>query len=297
MIQRHLDITDNAELDFKDMEFLFTPLDFSRLADILRTDTGIVLERSKMPLVYARLAKRLRALDLKSFKKYCAFIASPEGRDEYQCMIEALTTNVTRFFREAHHFEHLKTRVLPALVAGARRGQRVRIWSAGCSTGEEPYSIALTILLLMPDASQFDIKVLATDIDTNVLHRGMEGLYTEKSLISIDSTTRARWFDDAGTVADEPAWRVGHDLQDLISFRRANLIGKWPMKGPFDVIFCRNTVIYFDEAARKQIWNKMVSLLAPGGHLYIGHSERMPIDADRLRQVGLTTYRNKERAA
>jgi chemotaxis protein methyltransferase CheR len=155
----------------------------------------------------------------------------------------------------------------------------------------------LTILSLMPDASQFDIKVLATDIDTNVLHRGMEGLYTEKSLISIDSTTRARWFDDAGTVADEPAWRVGHDLQDLISFRRANLIGKWPMKGPFDVIFCRNTVIYFDEAARKQIWNKMVSLLAPGGHLYIGHSERMPIDADRLRQVGLTTYRNKERAA
>ena len=264
--------------------------DFLRLAELLHDEAGIVLDASKRPLVYARLSRLLRALHLTSFEAYCDIIATEDGIAERRRMIEALTTNVTRFFREAHHFDHLKTKVLPRMIAAARKGQRIRLWSAGCSTGEEPYSIALTVLDALPDAAQFDIRVLATDIDTDVLCKGDEGRYPETAVARIEPALRDRWLVPE---ADRAWWRVGAELRALVTFRAANLMGEWPMRGPFQVIFCRNTVIYFDPATCKDIWQKMFSRLAPGGFLYVGHSERMPLPAAQFSPAGLSTYRRE----
>ena len=274
----------------EDAAFPFSLADFLDIAQMLHADTGIVLEQSKMPMVYARLAKRLRALGLKGFRKYRTFVATKQGADERKYMVRALTTNITRFFREEHHFEHLKSQVLPQLIEGARRGARIRMWSAGCSTGEEPYSIAITLFSMMPDAAEFDIKILATDIDTDVLGKAQEGVYSEESLGPIGTELRQRWLQPAEPVGGVEFWRVHQELRALITFRTANLTSAWPMKGPFQVIFCRNTVIYFEEAVRRQIWQKMASVLSPNGYLYIGHSERIAANIDSFHPVGLTVY-------
>ena len=174
-------------------EFAFTRDDFADLAGILQAEAGIVLERSKAPLVYSRLSRRLRALGFASFRQYRAHISTSAGAGERRLMLEALTTNVTRFFREAHHFEHLRASVLPSLLAGAQRGRRVRLWSAGCSSGEEPYSIALTVLSLLPDATRYDIRILATDIDRHVLEEGARGRYSRAALAKAPAPLRERW--------------------------------------------------------------------------------------------------------
>jgi chemotaxis protein methyltransferase CheR len=277
--------------DFTDGEFPFTQADFHRIADILHAETGIALDQGKMPLVYSRLARRLRALGLKSFTAYHARISTHAGAGERRQMIEALTTNVTRFFREAHHFEHLATEVLPALVAEARAGGRVRLWSAGCSSGEEPYSMALTVLAQLPDAARYDIKILATDIDSQVLGRGQAGRYPSGAVARIDPALRERWMIPDEGPDGAPVWLVGDEMRALVGFRAANLLGEWPMKGPFQVIFCRNVVIYFDETLRDDVLAKMTALLSPGGHLYVGHSERLKPDGENLQFVGLSTYR------
>ncbi len=274
--------------DFVGGEYPFTVHDFTRLAQILRAETGIVLEEGKMPLLYARLAKRLRELGMDSFKSYCAFIATAAGADERRRMLEALTTNVTRFFRGPHHFEHLRTQVMPQLATQARRGRRVRFWSAGCSSGEEPYSIALTILSVLPEAAQLDVKVLATDIDSDVLQRGKEGVYSETALAQVNSELRRRWFGPAESQSE--CRRAGPELRALVAFRNSNLVGPWPMKGPFEVIFCRNTVIYFDEDVRTQIWSKMAALLSHGGHLYGANYHGMLPLQHRGQQVAFNVY-------
>lgn len=286
-----LDMEVLDDLDFTDGEFAFTSADFLRLAEILRAETGIALDHGKMTLVYSRLAKRLRTLGLTSFRGYCALISAEAGAGERRLMIESLTTNVTRFFREAHHFDQLAAEVLPDLIAEARQGGRVRLWSAGCSSGEEPYSLALTVLALLPDASRYDIKILATDIDTQILRQGQEGRYPNAAVARIDPALRERWMTCDDAVAGAPAWRVGEEMRALVSFRAANLLGDWPMKGPFQVIFCRNVVIYFDEALRDDVLNRMGALLAPGGYLYVGHSERLKPSVSDLRFVALSTYR------
>ena len=279
--------------DFAGREFPFTPADFDKIAEILHAEIGIVLDQGKMPLVYSRLTKRLRALGLKSFEDYYARISTLAGAGERRLMIEALTTNVTRFFREAHHFDHLATEILPNLVDEARKGGRVRLWSAGCSSGEEPYCMALSVLALLPDARRYDIKILATDIDTQVLAQGREGRYSNAAVARIDPALRERWMirEDGATGAGAPTWRMGEDMRALVSFRTANLLGAWPMTGPFQVIFCRNVVIYFDEALRDEVLRKMAQLLSRDGHLYVGHSERVSLDISDLKFVGLSTYR------
>jgi len=288
-----LDISaaDGLTQDMGDGEFPFTLEDFLKLAEIMQTETGIALDRGKMPLVYSRLTKRLRALGLKSFDRYSAHISTRAGAGERRTMIEALTTNVTRFFREAHHFEHLAAEVLPGLIDLALEGGRVRLWSAGCSSGEEPYSMALTLLALLPDASRYDIKILATDIDTQVLGAARTGRYSNEAVTRIDPALRDRWMVRDDAVAGAPAWLAGDEMRALVGFRSANLLGEWPMKGPFQVIFCRNVVIYFDEALRDDVLGKMSALLSPGGHLYVGHSERLKTTDSSLEFVGLSTYR------
>ncbi|HEY4029995.1 MAG TPA: protein-glutamate O-methyltransferase [Caulobacteraceae bacterium] len=279
-------------------EFLFTEEDFARIAKMLHDDAGIYLPEAKATLVYSRLAKRLRALGLQSFRDYCAMLAEGSGDSvgERQQMLAALTTNVTRFFREPHHFEHLKAKVLPPLLDAARRGGRVRLWSAACSTGPEPWSMALTVLSLAPDAAQLDLRILATDIDPNVVAEGKRGVYRNDAVEPIPNDLRTRWMQRVGQDG-ELAWSAGEEMRKLVSFRELNLIGSWPMKGRFDVIFCRNVVIYFEEETQARVWSRFKPLLTREGRLYIGHSERLngPAAAAFVSD-GLTTYRFAEGA-
>lgn len=272
-------------------EFLFTEEDFRRISAMLHADAGIAIPETKATLVYSRLAKRLRALGLRSFRDYCSLLAENAGGDERQMMMAALTTNVTRFFREPHHFDHLANYLQP-LLAEAKRGGRVRIWSAGCSNGQEPYSIALTILALLPDAADYDVRVLASDIDPNMVAEGRAGYYRQDVVAPIPESVRKRFLstNDGGRT-----WGVSDAMRALVAFRELNLIGDWPMKGPFDAIFCRNTVIYFEEDTQSRVWSRFEPMLKPGGRLYIGHSERLTGPAvSKFVNDGLTTYRKIE---
>jgi len=269
-------------------DFIFTGEDFRRIAAMLYDMAGITLPETKVTLVYSRLAKRLRALGLTNFRDYCALVAGVEGLDERQQMLAALTTNVTRFFREPHHFDHLLKHVIEPAVGRVRAGGRLRIWSAGCSTGQEPYSIALTILAALPEAADFDVKILATDIDPNVIATAKAGVYAESLVEAIPAQVRSRWLEREK--ADRDLWRVGEKARRLVAFRELNLMGAWPMKGPFDAIFCRNVVIYFDEAAQERIWARYAELMAPGGRLYVGHSERVTATDIGFESDGLTSY-------
>lgn len=271
-------------------EYCLTAEDFRRISAMIHADAGISMPAHKATLVYSRLAKRLRILGLKDFSEYCALVASAEGSGERQEMLAALTTNVTRFYREPHHFEHLRTQILPPLIASARKGGRVRLWSAACSSGQEPYSIALTVLSLLPDAAQRDIRILATDIDPNMIAIGKSGLYDRSAIEPVPSDLRQRWF--APVEGDRGMVRIADQARALVEFRRLNLIGEWPMRGTFQAIFCRNVAIYFDDPTQGKIWSRMVTLLDPAGALYIGHSERVSGPAERkLRSDGITTYR------
>ncbi|MCW8305998.1 protein-glutamate O-methyltransferase [Acidiphilium sp. PA] len=271
-------------------EYRLTAEDFRQISAMIYADAGIAMPDHKATLVYSRLAKRLRALGLKNFSEYCELVGSPTGGDERQEMLAALTTNVTRFYREPHHFEHLRTQILPPLIASARKGGRVRLWSAASSSGQEPYSMALTVLSLLPDAAQHDVRILATDIDPNMIAIGKAGLYEKSAIEPVPPDLRQRWFapadENRGMVKIADAARV------LVEFRRLNLIGDWPMQGRFQAIFCRNVAIYFDDPTQAAIWSRMVPLLDPAGALYIGHSERVSGPAERLlRSDGITTYR------
>ncbi len=272
-----------------DGEFLLTANDFNAIARLLHDETGITLHEGKATLLYSRLGKRLRALGMTEFRSYCDLLADPEEREERGRMIRALTTNVTKFFREPHHFDHLRDVVLPPLLQAAERGGRVRIWSAACSTGQEPYSLALTILRVLPNAAKLDVRVLATDIDTTVLETASTGQYSADALAGVPAELRARWFEKAGA-----EWKAGEALRRLVSFRALNLIGPWPMRGPFDVIMCRNVVIYFGEDTQTEIWKRFTPMLSPGGHLYIGHSERVSGPAAKSYvSAGITTYQRR----
>jgi len=279
-------------------DFLLTRDDFGRIAAMLHADAGIHLSDAKAALVYSRLAKRLRSLGLESFHDYCALVDSREGRGERQKMLAALTTNVTKFFREPHHFDHLARNVLPPLVEAARRGAKVRLWSAACSNGQEPYSIALTLLSVMPDAARYDVKVLATDIDPNMLKEADRGVYSEAAVAAVPAALRARWFfrvpgkGDRGKEPEE--LKVADNVRALVSFRELNLVGTWPMKGLFHAIFCRNVAIYFTEETQRALWSRFAPRLEPGGTLYIGHSERLTGPAaDAFETDGITTYRSR----
>ena len=270
-------------------DLFFTHEDFRQIAGMLHDDAGIFLPEGKSTLVYSRLAKRLRALGLESFRQYCEIVAGADGVDERKRMLAALTTNVTRFFREPHHFEHLRTAVLPGLIAEARRGGRVRIWSAACSTGQEPYSIALTLNALMPDAADHDVRILASDIDPNVVATARAGIYDEDAVSQIPAELRRSGLERAPD--RRSAWSVVPAVRELIAFRELNLIGPWPMTGTFQVIFCRNVVIYFEEETQIRIWNRFRAIMSPGARLYIGHSERLVGTGSHFESDGLTSYR------
>lgn len=275
-------------------EFGFEREDFDFIATTLYEDAGIHLPPSKANLVYSRLTKRLRKLGLESFRDYCALVGSSDGADERTQMIAALTTNVTRFFREPHHFDHLKAKLVGPLAKEIRGGRRLRIWSAGCSSGQEPYSIALSILSLIPEARAYNVRILATDINTHVLETARRGVYTVDEVSSVPPDLRRAWLESAGGGNQ----RLDEGPRGLITFRPLNLVGGWPMSGPFDAVFCRNVLIYFDEKTQMRILNRMTSLIRPGGYLYLGHSERLVGPAEAVFKIdGTTSYRKLGGAA
>lgn len=276
-------------------EFPLTRRDLNEIAAMIYADAGIYLNETKASLVYSRLSKHIRSLGLKGFRDYCALVASPAGAAARRDMLSHLTTNFTRFFRENHHFEHLKTEVLPQLIARAKAGGRVRIWSAACSDGQEPYSIALTVLSLLPNAADYDFRILATDIDPKILALARAGCYDATALETVNPAMRKQWFKEV-EVGGRVKWQIDDRVKRLITFNELNLMAQWPVKGPFDVIFCRNVVIYFDEPTQMKIWSRFAGVLDSGGHLYIGHSERVSGDAKAVfDNIGVTTYRHTGR--
>lgn len=273
-------------------ELLLTREDFQKIASLLHQDAGIYLPESKATLVYSRLAKRLRSLGLESFRDYCALVVSETGIDERQRMLAALTTNVTRFFREPHHFKHLEQNVLARKIDAVRKGGRLRIWSAACSNGQEPYSIAMSVLAVIPDAHELDVKILATDIDPDMIAAGVDGVYGREAMEAVPPHLRSRWFIPLGGERQE--WSVSEELASLVAFRELNLIARWPMTGRFDAIFCRNVLIYFEEKTQEKIWSRFAPFLNADGRLYIGHSERVSGPAAAaFESDGVTTYRLK----
>ena len=274
-------------------EAAIEPQEYRRIAALVREVAGISLSDGKTALVQARLTKRLRALGIQSFRDYCALIESDDeaALDERQELITAITTNVTQFFREPHHFETLRTRVLPPLIQRAERGGRVRIWSAGCSSGQEPYSIALTLLALAPDVGRHDVRILATDLDRAVLATASRGVYPEAAVKVIPAPQRKAHFEPVRT-EDETLYSVGTAPRALIRFRQLNLTADWPMKGGFDVIFCRNVMIYFDSSTETMALRRFAELLPAGGWLFVGHSERInTLTLPMFASDGITTYR------
>jgi len=284
------------ELAVKDGEFAFTWSDFRQIAELVHSEAGIVLTETKANLVYSRLAKRLRAIGLRSFREYCALIEGADGADERQAMIAAMTTNVTRFFREPHHFEYLKKRVFPETLEATRTGAKLRIWSAGASSGEEAYSIALTALDVMPEAAGLDLLILATDIDPEMLRRGRAGVYPSRQLGDIPVELKRRWFRPLARREDSDFEAVP-ELRSMIRFKELNLLHDWPMAGRFDIVFCRNVMIYFDEATQNEVWARFAGVLRPGGILCIGHSERIAVANHPFDLVGQTIYRRQGAAS
>lgn len=272
-----------------DMAVTYTPGDFRRIAEFLHETTGILLTEANDRMVYARLAARVLELGLDSFSAYLDQALGPRETDERDRFISALTTNTTHFYRESHHFDFLETQVFPGLIERARSGERIRIWSAGCSTGEEPYSLAICLLKAFPDAPSHDLKILATDLDRAALARATAATYAPNSVRDMSPALLSLGFD---RVAGSDQWTPKPQVRSLITFRQLNLIGAWPFRGLFDVIFCRNVAIYMDADTQEQIWTGFRDRLPANGHLFIGHSERLsPSLRSSFTIVGNTIYR------
>jgi len=273
-------------------EFELTDADFRFLARQVHDLTGIVIHERKRDMIYARLSRRLRALGMVNFSAYCDFLDGPEGGAEIAAMINAVTTNLTHFFREPHHFEHLRQTALPGFVASARNGadRRLRLWSAGCSSGEEPYSIAMTVKSTPVDLSRWDLRILATDLDSDMVARASAGSYKAADAESIPAGLAAKYTDEV-TTTKGPEVRMRDSLRQMLTFKQLNLMGAWPMRGPFDAIFCRNVMIYFDAETKAALVDRYAELLQPDGWLYIGHSESLAKLTDRFQLVGRTIYR------
>ncbi len=259
---------------------------FSQLARIVHEESGISLPETKRGLLAARISRRLRILKMDDFSAYCGLLSSAQGVDERRNLITAITTNVTAFFRESHHFDFMTREILPGLIAQAKNGGRVRIWSAACSSGEEAYSIAMSVLDVFPDVARYDFLILASDIDPLMIQKANDGCYSDHDLRGFEPAKRDQYF-----ARSENGFEVRAHVRKILRFAELNLHGEWPFRGRFDVIFCRNVVIYFDTPLRQKLWSKFAERLNQTGHLLIGHSERIDGPAaNSFRLVGPTTY-------
>ncbi len=238
--------------------------EFGRISDTMREVAGIKLPPGKETLVKSRLSKRLRVLGLEDFDAYLRFLDEDGTGGELTEMVDALTTNKTSFFRESAHFDHVVEEVL---TQGGPTG--LRLWSAGCSTGEEPYTLAMLVREHAP--TRTDTRILATDISGHALRAARLGEYPPAVVEAVPEVLRKRYLERGAGGRS----RVAAELRSLVSFAHLNLMGEWPMRGPFDVIFCRNVMIYFGRDVRERLVRRFHGMLRPGGHLYVGHSESL----------------------
>lgn len=268
-------------------EISLSEREFSRIKSRVYSVAGIALSDAKRTLVISRLSKIVRGLGLSSFDAYIDHLERGGTAQDGQDFVNALTTNLTRFYREDHHFDHLRSHV-GALIAQKPRGMRLRIWSAGCSTGQEPYTIGMDLLAAFPELKRWDFRILATDIDTAVIGKAARGIYPENELSGL-TPERQRLFERGA----DGTLRIPAQVRELIAFKPLNLIGPWPMKGPFDAIFCRNVAIYFDKPTQGEMFGRMGKMLAPEAFLYIGHSENLGAGGGDFRLVGKTIYQSR----
>lgn len=272
-------------------EFKFRQEEFQALRKIVYDRTGINLKDNKEQMVYTRLARRIRSLKMKDFASYLEFLTSRDGEEEVADFVNAMTTNLTRFFREDHHFQHLRHEVVRAKLEGNRVGlydKNLRIWSAGCSKGMEPYSIAMTVKASLPRGEGWYTRILATDIDTNMLDIGREGVYRAKECAGIPKPLEKRFVKHEG---DD--MHMSQELKDMIHFKYLNFMDDWPIKTKFDAIFCRNVMIYFDHPTQEKLINRFVDLLEDHGVLYVGHAEALVANHPQLVSVGRSSFRIK----
>ncbi len=273
-------------------EYSLSKGQFKFICDTVYKTTGIVLDERKREMVYRRLMRRTRQLKLPSFDAYCQLLKDDQG-SELPSFINAITTNLTSFFRESHHFDYIAEKFLPDHIKTHRHTKRLRIWSAACSTGEEPYSLAITLLDAEPNlTANWDAKILATDLDTEVLAKGQSGIYTKDRIDGLPKSMLKKWFTQ-GKGENADLVRVSPKLNEMITFNQLNLLHKWPMRGPFDLIICRNVHIYFDRQTQDRLIQRYHELLRPGGILILGHSESMSKTQTQFNLLGRTIFEKK----
>lgn len=262
--------------------------EFQRVADRVFDMAGIVLESHKRQMIVSRLSRRLRARGIDDLTTYLDRLDNGKDQAELQEFLNTLTTNLTSFFRESHHFTHFEHNVLTPFKTQQR--DKLRVWSAGCSSGEEPYSIALSALETLGRIPR-DFKILATDLDTKMIDRGRAATYPAERVAGIDT----RYGRHLKRQPEGETIKLPQAAQDAVSFRQLNLLQPWPMSGPFDVIFCRNVMIYFNAQTKAQLVDRFAQLLVPGGFLYLGHSESILGEHALLSNKGETTYQRVAR--
>lgn len=267
---------------------------FREIARIAADEAGLAIPESKMALVQSRISKRMRAIGVETFSDYLKIVGNRDNRDERRELVSVLTTNVSSFFREKHHFDFFAKTVLSHLKTRLAAGGSVRIWSAGCSSGQEPYSIAMECFRADPDILSKDFLILATDIDAQILERAAKGQYSASEIAGIEDADLRRHFE---TDSNGATYSARQHLRELVRFRELNLHAAWPMRRTFDAIFCRNVVIYFDEAHQSRLWPRFHSSLGEGGYLFLGHSERIhPIDGSGFENSGVTIFKKSQTA-
>lgn len=266
--------------------------EFARVAAFARAEFGLALQVGKKDLVQNRLNRILRQFRCPDAGTFFDRVENDPHCEERAALVSALTTNVTNFFREPHHFRLFSELILKPRAEALARGQRLRVWSAGCSAGQEPCSIAMTILELFPPPARINARILATDIDGAIIERARLGHYPDEERQSIPEAYRSRMIADGL----KGSFQIRRELREMISFGELNLVQPWPMRGPFDAIFCRNVAIYFDKPTQIRLWERFARMLVPGGMLFIGHSERVTGPAaEVLVSAGVTSYRLTER--
>lgn len=272
------------------MEYSITTEEFQRFRTLIYDESGISLGEQKKPLLASRLSKRLRDLDLSTFSEYYAKVAEDQTREEFTRLLDLISTNKTDFFREPKHFDFLRDRIIPDLEPI----KRIRIWSSACSTGEEPYTIAMTLFENLQNPTAWDCKILASDLSTRVLAKASSGLYDEDRFRGVPSEVVKRHFL-RGRGDQQGVFKVKPHLSDVITFRRLNLMDDhFPIKHPLDLIFCRNVMIYFDRPTQERLVNKFHDYLIPGGYLFIGHSESLQWLTHPFKAIAPTIYQRED---
>ncbi len=270
-------------MDFTTKEFPMADADFNCLIEMAYDISGIVLGEHKKELVYSRISRRIRKLNLQDFSQYCQYLANNQEIETTE-FLNAITTNLTSFFRESHHFEFLAKEIIPKWKK-EKKSKPIRIWSSACSTGPEPYSIAITLEKNMR-VKDYNLRILATDLDSEVLAKARKGEYP---IADVEQLPR-NYLSNFLRKKDSEVGQVKENIRDMVQFNRLNLLGPWPMKNKFDVIFCRNVVIYFNKETQKELFDRLADCLEDGGYLFIGHSESLHGMDSKFVSKGRTIY-------